>query len=105
MALEPVGLHGLVMNLMEKFRGLLLVYKQGIHYVNRSNSAGNLVTVSYPISMPTKTLFAIRTTFNEDEQGYSHWNRDTRSWTNKSLAFRADYAFHCKDYYILAVGF
>ena len=63
------------------------------------------MTVSYPIAMPTKTLFAIRTTFGEDEGGASHWNRDTRAWTNKSLAFRVDYASHCKNYYILVVGF
>lgn len=84
--------------------GFRLVYKQGIHYKNTSSSRGVLVTVPYPIAIPSKTLLAIRTTYNEGDDGSSHWNRDTRNWTTKSLDMLIDYGSHCKDYIILVVG-
>lgn len=95
MALEPVGLHGLVMNLMEKFRGLLLVYKQG----GRSNS-GNF---TYPVAFSNVCSISIQ------KIGF-HWAYNPRvtSYSNTVLCWNyTDQADDIRniDSFVLAVGY
>ena len=88
-----------------KLSGAVPLIIQGIHYVNAETSRGYVQTVNYPIAMPRGTLFAMRTTYGEDSGGSTHYNYSTRTWTSKSLDIRLDYASHCKDYYLLVIGY
>lgn len=87
-----------------KLGGAVPLIIQGIHYVNAETSIGYVRTVNYPIAMPHGTLFAMRTTYEEDSNGSTPYNYSTRAWTSKSLDIGLDYAFHCKDYYLLIIG-